>query len=99
MTKRLFITIRANADIAAGLARYGYDAAKLGDEEAFVLAADAANQAQEQAKAAAQQSTQDQNAALSALKDDLAPLVRVAKVALTGNPQLLEALGVTAHSK
>ena len=40
--ERLFVTIRANADIAAGLAQYGYGAAKLAEEEVFVLAADAA---------------------------------------------------------
>lgn len=92
--ERLFVTIRANADIAAGLAQYSYNAVKLAEEEAFVLAADAANRAQEDAKGAAQQSTQEQNAALAALKDDLSVLVKLAKVALKDKPALRAALGL-----
>ncbi|WP_309718804.1 hypothetical protein [Armatimonas sp.] len=92
--ERLFVTLRANADIAAGLAQYGYNTAKLAEEEAFVLAADAANRVQEDAKGAAQQSTQEQNAALTALKDDLSVLVKLAKVALKDKPALRAALGL-----
>jgi hypothetical protein len=92
--KRLFVTIRTNADIAAGLAQYSYDAAKLTEEEAFVLAADGANRVQEDAKGAAQQSTQEQNAALFALKDDLSVLVKLAKVALKDKPALRATLGL-----
>ena len=92
--ERLFVTIRANTDIAAGLAQYSYNTAKLTEEEAFVLAADAANRVQEDAKGAAQQSTQEQNAALAALKDDLSVLVKLAKVALTDTPALRAALGL-----
>jgi hypothetical protein len=92
--ERLFVTIRANADIAAGLAQYSYNAAKLAEEEAFVLAADAANRVQEDAKGAAQQSTQEQNFALAALKDDLSVLVKLAKVALKDKPALRAALGL-----
>ena len=92
--ERLFVTIRANADIAAGLAQYSYNDAKLTEEEAFVLAADAANRVQEDAKGAAQQSTQEQSAALAALKDDLSVLVKLAKVALKDRPALRTALGI-----
>ncbi|WP_394795733.1 hypothetical protein [Armatimonas sp.] len=92
--KRLFVTIRANADIAAGLAQYGYGETKLTEEEAFVLATDGANRVQEDAKGAAQQSTQEQNAALSALKDDLSVLVKLAKVALKDKPALRATLGL-----
>lgn len=92
--KRLFVTIRLNPDIAAGLAQYGYGAAKLDEEEAPVLAADAANRAQEAAKGAAQRSTQEQNDALAALKDDLAVVSKLAKVGLSGKPELLATLGL-----
>ncbi len=88
------MTIRANADIAAGLAQYGYGETKLTEEEAFVLATDGANRVQEDAKGAAQQSTQEQNAALSALKDDLSVLVKLAKVALKDKPALRATLGL-----
>ncbi len=50
------------------------------------------------AKGAAQQATQDQDAALAALSDWMAQYVKIAKVALRGKKQLLEKIGVLAHT-
>jgi hypothetical protein len=92
--KQVFITLRANAELAAGLAAYGLDSAALAQKEALVLAADEANRVQERAKAAAQSATQHQNTALRALSLWCPPFKRVAKVALKTDLQRLEALGI-----
>lgn len=84
--------------VAAVLAQYGYDATRLQSERARVEGYDRANQAQEAAKGAAQQSTRDQAAALTALNDWVAQYLRVAKVALRNRKELLEKLGVTARA-
>ena len=70
----------------------------LAAERAKIEAFDQANQAQEMAKGAAQQATQDQDAALAALSEWVAQYLKIAKVALRGKKQLLEKIGVTART-
>jgi len=92
-------TLFDNAAGVAALAAFGYDSARLTGERAKIAALDAANQAQEAAKGAAQQATRDQDAALAALADWLAQYRKIARVALRGKPQLLEKLGVTVRTR
>ena len=91
-------TLFDNAGAVAALAEYGYDAARLAAERAKIAAYDQANQAQEMAKGAAQQATEDQDAALAAMSDWVAQYVKIAKVALRGRRQLLEKIGVLART-
>ena len=91
-------TLFDNAGKQAGLAAYGYDAARLTAERAKIAAYDQANQKQEAAKGAAQQSTRDQEAALKALNAWTAQYIKIARVALRDKPQLLEKLGVAART-
>lgn len=91
-------TLFDNAAESGLLAEFGYDADRLAAERAKIEAFDQANQAQEMAKGAAQQATQDQEAALKAMNDWVAQYLKIAKVALRGKKQLLEKIGVTART-
>jgi predicted pyridoxine 5'-phosphate oxidase superfamily flavin-nucleotide-binding protein len=91
-------TLFDNAADSGLLADFGYDADRLAAERAKIEAFDQANQAQEMAKGAAQQATQDQDAALAAMNDWVAQYLKIAKVALRGKKQLLEKIGVTART-
>lgn len=91
-------TLFDNAAESGLLAEFGYDADRLAAERAKIEAFDQANQAQEMAKGAAQQATQDQDAALAAMNDWVAQYLKIAKVALRGKKQLLEKIGVTART-
>lgn len=91
-------TLFDNAKESGLLADFGYDTDRVNAERAKIAAFDAANQAQEIAKGAAQQATQDQNAALDAMNEWTAQYLKIAKVALRGKKQLLEKIGVTART-
>jgi len=91
-------TLFDNAADSQLLADFGYDTDRIAEERAKIEAFDQANQAQEMAKGAAQQATQDQEAALEKLNDWLAQYLKIAKVALRGKKQLLEKIGVTART-
>ena len=80
------------------MADYGYNSVKLQSERIKIAAYDTANQQQEAAKGAAQQSTREQDWALQALNAWKAQYLKIAKVALSGKPQLLEKLGVLART-
>ena len=87
-----------NARSLSALADYGYDSPKLQSERVKIAAYDTANQGQESAKGAAQQSTREQDSALQALNAWTAQYLKIAKVALSGKKQLLEKLGVLART-
>lgn len=91
-------TLFDNAESSGLLADFGYDEERITAERAKIEALDTANQAQEMAKGASQQATQDQEAALKAMNDWLAQYLKIAKVALRGKKQLLEKIGVTART-
>lgn len=91
-------TLFDNAAAGRLLADYGYDTDRIAEERAKIEAFDQANQAQEMAKGAAQQATQDQEAALQKMNDWLAQYLKIAKVALRGKKQLLEKIGVIART-
>jgi len=79
------------------LAEYGYNAARLAAERAKVEAFDMANQAQEAAKGSAQVAAHSQREILRELDAWTAKFLKIAKVALRDERQLLEKLGVTAR--
>ena len=92
------ITLFDNAAASGLLAAFGYDADRLAEERAKIEAFDTANQAQEMAKGASQQASQDQEAALTKMNEWVAQYVKIAKVALRGKKQSLEKIGVTART-
>ena len=85
---------KAPADVAAKLEKRGYGPAKRAEIQTLLGALTSANVAQEAAKGEAQQATPDAEAALKALDVYARELREVAKVALRGRPQLLEAMGI-----
>jgi predicted pyridoxine 5'-phosphate oxidase superfamily flavin-nucleotide-binding protein len=91
-------TLFDNAADSGLLADFGYDEARIAAERAKIEAFDKANNAQEMAKGAAQQASQEQEAALKAMNDWVAQYLKIAKVALRGKKQLLEKIGVTART-
>ena len=94
MATALFDNASHTAEIAEVLKSYGYSAEKLSKERGKIVELSAANQAQESAKGAAQQATFEQNRAMEALDYWMGGFVKVAKVALRDQPQLLEKLGI-----
>ena len=94
MATTLFDNASHTAEIADILKSYGYNADKLSKERGKIVELSAANQAQEAAKGSAQQATFEQNKAMEALDYWMGCFVKVAKVALREQPQLLEKLGI-----
>lgn len=81
-------------EIAAVLAKYGYDEPTLRAERDAILAYQQAMQAQALAMSAAKQATRAQIEALAALQRWLAQYLKIA-IALRSQPELLKALGIT----
>lgn len=82
-------------EIAAVLAKYGYDEPTLRAERDAILAYQQAMQAQALAMSAAKQATRAQIEALAALQRWLAQYLKIARIALRSQPELLKALGIT----
>ena len=97
MATALFDNVLGSPDLAAAVGRY-YTANRLTAEKAKITALDAALQARAAAKGAAQQATVDQHEALTALQGWIGSFRRVARVALHGQPQLLEKLGILVRN-
>jgi predicted pyridoxine 5'-phosphate oxidase superfamily flavin-nucleotide-binding protein len=91
-------TLFDNAASSGLLADFGYNETRITAERDKIKAFDIANQAQEMAKGAAQQASQDQEAALKVMNDWVAQYLKIAKVALRGKKQLLEKIGVTVRT-
>jgi len=85
-------------EIQTALAEYGYTAQKLQTERAKISSYDQANQSQEAAKGAAQQATVVQDNALGEMDEWMARYLKIAKVALRDDRELLEKLGILARS-
>mgnify|MGYP006886070977 CR=1 FL=1 len=94
MATALFDNASHTAEIADILKSYGYNTDKLSKERGKIVELSAANQAQEAAIGSAQQATFEQNKAMEALDYWMGGFVKVAKVALREQPQLLEKLGI-----
>ena len=97
MATALFDNVLGSPDLAAAVGRY-YTADRLTAEKAKITALDAALQARAAAKGAAQQATVDQHEALTTLQGWIGSFRRVARVALHGQPQLLEKLGILVRN-
>ncbi len=94
MATALFDNASHTPQIAATLAGFGYTTQKLSAERGKIVELSAAIQAHEAASGAAQQATSEQNRAMDALDYWMGAFIRVAKVALRDEPQLLEKLGI-----
>ncbi len=94
MATALFDNASHKAEVAQVLAQHGFTADKLAKERGKIVELSAAMQAQESASGAAQQATYEQNKALETLDAWMSAFVRIAKVALRDQPQLLEKLGI-----
>ena len=94
----LFDNTRANAEIKATLANYGYGDARLQREQAKIAAYSSIHFVQKAAKGAAQQASQEQLSAMNALNEWVAQYLKIAKVALHDNPKLLEKLGIAVRT-
>ena len=98
MATALFDNASHTAEITDVLASYGYTVEKLSRERGKIVELTAANQAQESAKGAAQQATYEQNKAMEAIDYWISAFIKVAKVALRDQPQLLEKLGIVKRN-
>jgi hypothetical protein len=87
-----------NAAAAPDLPDYGYDIARLEADRARLAAFILADQKQQAAMGAAQQATQERDAALARMDAWHAQYIKIARVALRNQPQLLEKLGVPART-
>lgn len=94
----LFAAATGNPDILAVLSRYGYEAERLSQEGAKMDAMAAALSRQAIANGETQQATVDKDRAMEALDLWMSAFIRIARVALRGEPQLLEKLGVFKRS-
>jgi hypothetical protein len=94
MATALFDNASHDTEIAAVLAKRGYDADTLAKGRAKIVEMSAAMQAHQAAIGSAQQATDEQDIAMTALDDWMSEFLRIAKVALGAKPQLLEKLGV-----
>ncbi|MCA9962228.1 MAG: hypothetical protein R3E31_27230 [Chloroflexota bacterium] len=84
----------AAPDLLAGMAPFGYNAARLADELALVRAVEVANGRQEAAKGAARAATQDRDEKVRALRAWMSDFRVIAPIALADSMQLLESLGL-----
>ncbi len=94
----LFENALGIAEIQTALAEFGYTTQKLQTERAKISSYDQANQVQEAAKGAAQQATVVQDDALDEMDDWVSRYLKIVKVALRDDPELLEKLGILSRS-
>jgi hypothetical protein len=90
-------TLFDNAPNLPELSKYSYDAAKLAAERAKITACFEANNNQETAKTVAKAATAAQDAAMDVLNKWLAQYIKVARIAMRAQPEMLGRLGVTAR--
>jgi hypothetical protein len=94
MATALFDNASHKPEVAQVLAQHGFTTDKLAKERGKIVELSAAMQAQESASGAAQQATFEQNKAMETLDNWMSAFVRIAKVAIREQPQLLEKLGI-----
>ncbi len=95
----LYLVAQGNSNIAEMLADFGYPAGRLSEESAEIQAMTQADNAQEIAKAEAQQSTVERDEAVATLQVWLRRTEKVAKLALKDKRQLLELMGLRAQRR
>lgn len=87
------------SEIATVLARYGYDEQTLTDEREHVRVLQQTIRAQAIAKGAAKEATRVQNEALAALQQWVARYIKIARIALSERPALLDTLGLATRRR
>jgi hypothetical protein len=87
----------ANAASIASLTEYGYDPATLAAERAKISAFEDANRLQETAKSQTISASVTQKAALTALNQWTAQYIKIARIALRAQPEMLKRLGVVSR--
>ena len=88
----------ASAEVKAALAVFGVDEAKLIAGQTAVRGVRDLLTAQRKEKGEAQAATQARDEALEALMDWLSDFIGIARIALEGDPQFLEMLGIVVES-
>jgi hypothetical protein len=96
--RQFYSGLAAQPELAARLGEYGISEAKLAPARAALDALEAADQAHEQARGAAQAALAARRAAFAALHAWMSDFMKIARIALEEQPQLLEALGVRVRS-
>lgn len=81
------------------LGKYGITVAKLTEGKAAIDALISSDEAQLQAKANAERSTQIRNEKVAELEEWMSSFIKVARIALEEIPQMMEALGVVVKQK
>ena len=94
----LFDNAASGSDAVGGLADYGYTKARLASERKKIEACEKADRDQEAAKGDAQDAARCQDRALKDLNEWVSRFLKIARVALSGNREYLEKLGVLARS-
>ena len=89
----------SNAEIAALLAGFGYDAARIAGGQALYDAAQAAQVAQKQEYGEQYAASQASETAWNAANQTYMQLVKVARVAFSGDPNAATALGIAGRRK
>jgi hypothetical protein len=92
-------TLFDNLAATSLLQDYGYTPGKIAAERAKIAAYEEAANAQRMAKGAAEQATQDRQAAMASLQDWLAQYIKIARVALRDRRELLEQIGVKVRAR
>lgn len=95
----LFDNAMNSPEIKAKLSEYGYDEEKLKTEKIKILDMQEANNKQEAAKGDAQNATKEKDKALKDLYDWVMQYMKIARVALKDNKQLLEKIAVRVYSQ
>ncbi len=90
---RFYNNLLANPDAVAAMARFRMTQEKLAEGQALVQQAQTLDRVRDREMGEAQRATQARDAAIDELSEWMAEFKIVAKIALAGDPQMLEALG------
>jgi hypothetical protein len=86
-------------EVRAKLSEYGYDDTKLKTEKLKILELQDVNNQQEAAKGSAQNSTREKDKAIKTLYEWVMQYIKIARVALKDDKDLLESIGVRVYSR
>ena len=91
-----YANLRADADLIAQMANFGYDQAKLEAEQALVLAVLQADQTQQKEMGEARQATKLRDAKLDEMDEWMLDFITIVRVALEEEPEKLATLGISS---
>lgn len=90
----LFDNALSIEEIKSELSKYGYDENRLLSEKQKIIQYNLAVQAREAVKGDSQQTTKDQEQAFQELSEWMSKYIKIARVALSEKPELLEKIGI-----